>query len=68
MLQEIELIKAEIENYQIQDASALEAFRLRFLSKKGSLQLLLDKFKELSGEEKKSVGNQKLILKRELKY
>lgn len=56
MLQEIELIKAEIENYQIQDASALEAFRLRFLSKKGSLQLLLDKFKELSGEEKKSVG------------
>ncbi len=56
MLQEIEQIKAEIENYQIQDANALEAFRLRFLSKKGSLQLLLDKFKELSGEEKKSVG------------
>ncbi|MEZ4945393.1 MAG: phenylalanine--tRNA ligase subunit alpha [Cyclobacteriaceae bacterium] len=35
---------------------SLEAFRLRFISKKGQIAQLFEEFKQMSGEEKKKVG------------
>jgi phenylalanyl-tRNA synthetase alpha chain len=35
---------------------SLESFRLRFISKKGQIGQLFDEFKQMSGDEKKSVG------------
>jgi len=56
MKQEIEKIKLEIAEAIIENNETLEVFRLKYLSKKGQLQELLDKFKNLNGEEKRELG------------
>lgn len=43
---------------QIRNAEELEAFRISFLGKKGLLTGLMERLKELSGEEKKQFGIQ----------
>lgn len=43
---------------------SLEAFRLRFISKKGQIAQLFEEFKQMSGEEKKKVGKALNELKR----
>jgi len=59
MLEQIEALKAraqaEIEN--IQDPSALEVWRVRYLGKKSELTVVLRGLAELSIEEKKAVGS-----------
>ena len=59
MLEQIEALKAraqaEIEN--IQEPSALEAWRVRYLGKKSELTVVLRGLAELSIEEKKAVGS-----------
>lgn len=56
MIEKINQIRTEIENFRIQDAQSLEKFRIAFLGKNGSLSRLIDEFKLLTPEEKKHFG------------
>jgi phenylalanyl-tRNA synthetase alpha chain len=56
MLQQIEKYFLEIKNFNINNLSDLEQFRLLFLSKKGILAQLFASFKTLSSEDKKNIG------------
>ncbi|HOU98700.1 MAG TPA: phenylalanine--tRNA ligase subunit alpha [Bacteroidales bacterium] len=62
----IEELLNKARNWNIQSAEELEAFRSEYLSKKGHLNTLFDKFKELPKEEKKEVGQILNILKQEV--
>lgn len=56
MTEKIEKLSAEVESYSIHDSATLEAFRLRFLSKKGEISTLFDEFKNLPADQKKGLG------------
>lgn len=56
MLQQVKAIQTEIENYQSKGANDIESFRLKFISKKGTVSALFDKLKLAPAEEKKSLG------------
>lgn len=62
----IEELLNKARNWNIQSAEELEAFRVEYLSKKGHLNTLFDKFKQLPKEEKKEVGQILNILKQEV--
>lgn len=62
----IEDLLNKARNWNIQSAEELEVFRIEYLSKKGHLNTLFDKFKELPKEEKKEVGQILNILKQEV--
>ncbi|MGQ9846628.1 MAG: phenylalanine--tRNA ligase subunit alpha [Bacteroidales bacterium] len=62
----IEELLNKARNWNIQSAEDLEAFRSEYLSKKGHLNTLFDKFKQLPKEEKKEVGQILNILKKEV--
>lgn len=49
-------LRNEIENYTIEDADALEQFRLKFLSKKSELLSLFEEIKNLPPDQRKSFG------------
>ncbi len=66
MLEEIEKIEKETASPSITDAAALEQFRLTYLSSKGKIQVLMDAFRNLPGEEKKAVGKPLNALKARL--
>lgn len=64
MLQdEIAGIAAEIENIQLTDAESAEKFRQNYLSKKGIIPALFDRFKEVSPEDRKEIGRLLNVLK-----
>jgi phenylalanyl-tRNA synthetase alpha chain len=52
----LESLRREAAAFEMGDAAAAEAYRLRFLSKKGEVTRLFEAFRALSGPEKKSVG------------
>ncbi|MBX7124450.1 MAG: phenylalanine--tRNA ligase subunit alpha [Cyclobacteriaceae bacterium] len=54
--QKAKAIADEIQQYVLDQKAALEAFRLKFLSKKGSIPELFDLLKAASPEEKKTLG------------
>tara|TARA_B100000963_G_scaffold355506_1_gene373888 strand:- start:391 stop:1398 length:1008 start_codon:yes stop_codon:yes gene_type:complete len=56
MKQEIAQIKQQIKNYTISSSDELEAFRLQFLSKKGSIQELFKFMKKIPKKEKAAFG------------
>ncbi len=56
MLDKINAIKAEAEKFKITSQEELEAFRLKFLVKKGLVNEILQEFKEFAAEEKKKFG------------
>lgn len=56
MINKINTLITEIENFQAESLEAVEAFRIKHLSKKGTIAELFEEFKTLPGEEKKSVG------------
>jgi phenylalanyl-tRNA synthetase alpha chain len=66
MLEEIEKIEKETASPAITDAAALEQFRLTYLSSKGKIQVLMDAFRNLPGEQKKAVGKPLNALKARL--
>jgi len=66
MKQFIEELLTKARNWNIQTAEDLEQFRSEYLSKKGHLNVLFDRFKELPKEEKKEVGQILNILKQEV--
>ena len=56
MLDKINQIKQDIANYKIETAKDLEAFRLKYMSKKGQMNELFNAFKTVSNEQKKELG------------
>ncbi len=51
-------LSKEVEGISQSTKESLEAFRLRFISKKGAIGQLFEEFKQLSGEEKRKVGKE----------
>ncbi len=64
MIQDIEKYEKEIDNYSIESSAQLEEFRLTYLSRKGIIAQLFDDFKNLQGEDKRSVGKPLNVLKK----
>ncbi|MGA1330974.1 MAG: hypothetical protein ACO31H_05335, partial [Bacteroidia bacterium] len=62
----LENLRREAAAFEVGDAAAAEAFRLRFLSKKGEVTRLFEAFRALSGPEKKSVGQALNALRQEV--
>ena len=53
---DIEQITAEIEGLNLEGADATESFRLRYLSKKGAIPALFERFREVAPEERREIG------------
>lgn len=56
MLNKIEELISEVEQFQSDSAEAVEQFRIKFLGKKGVLNDLFNAFKEVPNSEKKAFG------------
>jgi len=56
MQEKINQIIDEINSFKANDFKDAEEFRLKFLSKNGKVSLLFDEFKEVSPEDKRSLG------------
>lgn len=52
----LEQLTAEINSAAVTSKEELEAFRLKFLSRKGAVSRLFDEFKKLSPEQKRELG------------
>ena len=63
MINKINTLIAEIEGFQATSLEAVEAFRIKHLSKKGTIAELFEEFKALPGEEKRTVGQAMNVLK-----
>lgn len=66
MIEEIKRLKVEAEDAlkKVGDLEALESFRLEYLIKKGKLQTLFAKMKDVPKEEKPAVGKELNIMKK----
>lgn len=56
ILEKIEKLLGEVGNLQAQNAEDVERLRLKYLSKKGELNALMDEFRNVAPEAKKAVG------------
>ncbi len=56
MLQKIEQLKAEINGITASIAEEAENLRIKYLSKKGSISVLFDEFKNIPNDQKKEIG------------
>jgi phenylalanyl-tRNA synthetase alpha chain len=56
MEETIQALLQEISAYSATDKAGLEAFRLRFISKKGAIGDLFEAMKQMPGDQKKNVG------------
>ena len=56
MLEKIKQLIAEIESFTTTSIEEVELFRIKHLSKKGSIAALFDDFKNVPGEQKKDIG------------
>lgn len=63
MLSRIEQITNDINSFTANTVADLEAYRLKYLSKKGILSDLFDDFKTIPAEQKKEVGQRLNLLK-----
>jgi Phenylalanyl-tRNA synthetase alpha subunit len=66
MLDEIKILQNQIEQAfaLVRDIDTLEKFRLEYLVKKGKIQLLFDRLKDIPKEEKPLVGKELNILRK----
>lgn len=64
MSMDLDQIEKEIESFEIKNAEDLEAFRLKYISKKGLLTSLFEKLKEIPKEEKRAFGQKVNVLKK----
>lgn len=66
MLEEIKKLQAEINSIieSVNSQAALDEFRLKYLVKKGSIQSLFDRMKEVSPAEKPLVGKELNLLRK----
>lgn len=56
MLDDINALKKEIQNYSISNEEELEAFRLEFLSRKGKIQSMFSRMSEVPNDKKAEIG------------
>lgn len=56
MLDKINALKAEIEALQAATADEVEALRLKYLSKKGAVSVLMADFRNVPADQKKAIG------------
>jgi phenylalanyl-tRNA synthetase alpha chain len=56
LLQQIEILKAEIGSFPATDAAGVEAFRIRFLGTKGAVKTLMAEMKAVGPENRKQAG------------
>ena len=52
----IEALKAQIAELKADNEEALEALRIKYLSKKGEVTALFNEFREVPAEEKRELG------------
>ena len=57
MIKKIKKLSEEVKSFASNDAKKVEAFRIRFLGKKGVVPGLFSKLKEAKDEEKKILGS-----------
>jgi phenylalanyl-tRNA synthetase alpha chain len=62
MLNKINIIITEVENAIASSKEQVEEYRIKWLSKKGSIKSLFDEFKDVPNELKKDVGQQLNLL------
>ena len=63
MLDKIKQLRDEIANFQATGLEEVEQFRIKHLSKKGSIAALFDDFKSVPVDQKKAVGQELNVLK-----
>ena len=56
MLEKINILLAEVEEFAAQSKEHVEEYRIKWLSKKGQVTALFDDFKEIAPEIKREVG------------
>jgi phenylalanyl-tRNA synthetase alpha chain len=66
MLNRISELKATAAAEKISNTEELEAFRIKYLSKKGLFSLLFDDFRKIPPDQKKEIGEKLNILKQEI--
>ncbi|QCX52534.1 phenylalanine--tRNA ligase subunit alpha [Elizabethkingia sp. JS20170427COW] len=63
MLEKIEELLRQVEQFQSKNKEEIEQFRIAFIGKKGSVTELFEKFKEVPNEQKKEFGQKINTLK-----
>lgn len=56
MINKIKTLLEEVENLKAANAEELEALRIKYLSKKGEISLLMNDFRTVAAEQKREVG------------
>ncbi|MDD4630655.1 MAG: phenylalanine--tRNA ligase subunit alpha [Proteiniphilum sp.] len=56
MIEKIEALLSEIEHLTVSTADELEAARIKYLSKKGIISMLMDDFRNVATEQKREMG------------
>ena len=56
MIDKIKALLQEIENMKANNAEELEALRIKYLSKKGEISLLMNDFRNVAAEQKREIG------------
>ncbi|MEG1545374.1 MAG: phenylalanine--tRNA ligase subunit alpha, partial [Tannerellaceae bacterium] len=56
MINKIKDLLQEVENMKAENADELEALRIKYLSKKGEVTLLMNDFRNVAAEQKREVG------------
>ena len=62
----MEAVRREAAGFDLSGEAGAEAYRLKFLSKKGEVTALFEAFRALSGPEKKAVGQALNVLRQEV--
>jgi phenylalanyl-tRNA synthetase alpha chain len=65
MISSIEKLLIDIENFDSSDKNEIEAFRIKYISKKGEITQLFDAFKSVAPEDRKVFGQKLNHLKKE---
>ena len=63
MLQDIDQLLTEVQQFHTSDQAEVEKFRIKFSGKKGILNQIFDEFKNVPGEQKKNYGQKINTLK-----
>ena len=57
MINKINALLKEVENLKAANAEELEALRIKYLSKKGEISLLMNDFRNVAADQKREVGH-----------
>ena len=63
MLQIIDKLLKDVENFKAENKEQVEDFRLKFLSKKGEISKVFEEFRNVPNEQKKEFGQKINMLK-----